>query len=293
MCCFHLRAVRRSFYEQTAKVNPNLTSAVDHDLNLKLSEKGKPVYVKQAVYRYRLHENRISVKERKKQGKTFVDCSMAAIKRRGYQGKYYLSYTEDYISILLDERKYIRQPFSQKIFCIGLNRTGMRSLTRAIEMLGYNIIKNPRDLEVIEYFDAASDVLIAANYQNLDKAYPKSKFILTTRDIPSWLKSWRKHNRRSKRRFGDELPKWVQDFRIMLYGQVKFDRDVWKAKFNEHQTKAIDYFNRRPNDFMVFNIFENDGWQKLTQFLNINSPLELKIKESQTIAQNKFPAIKD
>ena len=290
MCCFHLRAIRRSFYEKTLKVDRSLKAAVDHDLNLKLSEQGKPIHVSQAVYKYRIHENRISNKKKKEQGKAFIDCSLAAIKRRGNEGKYYLSQTKDYDSTLLCQKRYMRAPIPTKVFCIGLGRTGTRSLTRAIQMLGYNTVKNPRDLDILQYFDAASDVLIAANYKELDRIYPNSSFILTMRDIPSWLDSWAQHDRRSRKRFNGKLPKWVKDFRRMLYGQWKFERDVWRTKFKQHETEVTEYFSNKNNNFMVFNIFENDGWNKLTRFLATTSGLP----ENAQIIKNipsQFPAI--
>lgn len=292
LCCFHLRAIRRSFYNETPGVDPNLTAAVDHDLNLKLSEQGKPIHVKRAVYKYRLHGNRLSVQKKKEQGETFIACSEAAIKRRGWEGRYYISHTEDYSSTLLCEKKYLRDPLPQKVFCIGLGRTGTRSLTRAIQMLGYNTVKNPRDLNILQYFDASSDVLIAANYQQLDVLYPNSKYIITVRDIPSWLGSWERHNDRSLSRFNNELPQWVKDFRVMLYGQWEFDRTVWQAKYNQHYNSARNYFSGNSN-FIVFNIFEDDRWQKLTQFLALNSDLPLSVTETNKVTRNKFPAIKN
>ncbi len=291
MCCFHLRAIKREFYEQTPKVDRNLIAAVDHDLNLKLSEQGKPVHVKKAVYKYRLHPNRLSTEKRSEQGKTFVACSMAAIKRRGWEGKYYLSHTEDYSSIQLCEKKYLRELTTKKVFCIGLGRTGTRSLTRAIQMLGYNTVKNPRDLNILQYFDAASDVLISANYQQLDETYPNSKFILTVRNIDPWLNSWERHNTRSLERFNNKLPQWVKDFRIMLYGQWEFDRDVWRSKYGTHESECISYFSNT-DKLLIFNLFRDDGWNKLTKFLpNVESLLGQE--KYQKVISNDFPQIKN
>lgn len=291
LCCFHLRAIKRSFYEQSLKVDRNLTAAVDHDLNLKLSEQGKPIHVKRAVYKYRIHENRISVQKRTEQGKAFIDCSLAAIKRRGWEGKYYLSHTDDYSSTQLCERKYLREPLPQKVFCIGLGRTGTRSITKAIEKLGYNAVKNPRNLEVIEYFDVASDVLIAANYQQLDATYPNSKFILTVRDIPSWLDSWERHNARSLERFNNDLPQWVKDFRVMLYGRWEFDRETWEIKFSAHRKEVVDYFSQT-NKLLIFNVFQNDGWRKLINFLPNVRSLTSEEKRNE-ITSKPFPSIKN
>ena len=293
MCCFHLRAIRKDFYEKTPKVDRTLTAAVDHDLNLKLSEQGKPIHVKKAVYKYRLHENRISVEKKKEQGKTFVACSMAAINRRGWQDKYYLSHTDDYSSIQLCEKKYLRDPMPSKVFCIGLGRTGTRSLLRAMGLLGYNTLQHPRDLNVIQYFDAASDVLIAANYQELDKTYSNSKFILTVRDIPSWLDSWEQHDQRAQEKFNNNLPQWVKDFRIRLYGQWEFERNIWKEKYKKHEKEVSNYFSGVRSKLLVLNVVRGENWKKLVVFLSHNATMPLSVKETELLIQNKFPNIKN
>ena len=76
-----------------------------------------------------------------------------------------------------------------KIFGIGLSRTGTTSLTLALSELGLHAYHFPRGREVIDSVDAATDTPVAAWYQDLDAAYPDSKFILTLRHRPEWLDS--------------------------------------------------------------------------------------------------------
>ena len=108
-----------------------------------------------------------------------------------------------------------------KVFCIGLNKTGTTSLHRALTILGYNSVhaktkdginikttikQNFRQgndiLTSLEKYDAFSDWdlddsshLIFKEFYN---QYPNSKFILNTRNMDSWLDSREKHVRRNQ-----------------------------------------------------------------------------------------------
>ena len=116
-----------------------------------------------------------------------------------------------------------------KIFGIGLSKTATTSLSAALNILGYRCFDFPhfiminssckvyyrhkinkklwfnffKDLtkntdnrlilntERIEEFDAFTDTPVVRFYKQLDKLYPDSKFILTTREIENWLRSCR------------------------------------------------------------------------------------------------------
>lgn len=103
---------------------------------------------------------------------------------------------------------------SQKIFCIGLNKTGTTSLHKAFEILGYNsvhysskegniqniITNNYKDnallLKGLEHYDVIldwNDESILDLYKVFDQQYPNSKFILNTRDLDGWINSREKH----------------------------------------------------------------------------------------------------
>ena len=97
---------------------------------------------------------------------------------------------------------------SQKIFCIGCNKTGTTSLERELIELGY-ILGDQRQAEllydahyfkknfgpIIEYCrtaEAFQDAPFSCpeTYKYLDKAFPNSKFILSVRDDPEqWYRS--------------------------------------------------------------------------------------------------------
>jgi len=63
----HFFTFRKSAYDKTCGINPNLTSAVDQDLYLKLYETGNFKFVKKPLYYYRSNTNGVSQNTNKKQ----------------------------------------------------------------------------------------------------------------------------------------------------------------------------------------------------------------------------------
>ncbi len=82
-----------------------------------------------------------------------------------------------------------------KIFGIGLSRTGTTSLNNALKILGFKSVHfDPRlydniNTPIINNFDAFTDNPIPLIYKKLDTLIPDCRFILTTRNIEGWLNS--------------------------------------------------------------------------------------------------------
>ena len=161
-----------------------------------------------------------------------------------------------------------------KIFGVGLSRTGTTSLTHALELLGYrtshwedhdeinqHLIQNNFTLSLLEQYDAITDNPIPSIYQELDKAYPNSKFILTVREYDSWLKSVKHHHLIN---VGPQFPSFNTK---LCYGSWYFDEEKFTNTYYAHEAEVRAYFNDRPEDLLVLNIREGDGWEKLCAFL--------------------------
>lgn len=63
----HFFTFRKSAYDSTSGINPELTSAVDQDLYLKLYETGDFKFIQKPNYLYRLHEKGVSQDKSKKE----------------------------------------------------------------------------------------------------------------------------------------------------------------------------------------------------------------------------------
>ncbi len=175
----------------------------------------------------------------------------------------------------------------QKIFGIGLPKTGTSSLSAALKILGYQVCDFPSDestvaelragnyqLSILKQFDALTDIPIPAIYPQLDTVYPNSKFILTVRDLNSWLDSCR-HAPFNQL---DAVPKpgtKREFYRTLLYGCNQFNEDRFTWVYHSHLKLVYDYFSaEKQPQFLVLDIFNGDGWDKLCEFLEKNIPNE-------------------
>jgi len=149
-----------------------------------------------------------------------------------------------------------------KIFGIGLTRTGTTSLTEALKILGYSAVHCPMSYEEIENHEASTDTAIAARFEFLDLLYPGSKFVLTTRDLDSWIES-----AASLDRFESD-PIWQLETRAKLWGSFLFDREKFIEGYHKHHSKVLRHFRNRPNDFLILDLRATEKFEKLCGFLN-------------------------
>ncbi len=153
-----------------------------------------------------------------------------------------------------------------KIFGIGLSRTGSLSLTAAFKYLNYNFLHNPHYSILFKgNYDGACDSSVVRFYKELDKKFPNSKFIYTIREKEKWIASVDKHfNRVAPEDCGEEM---LED-RMAIYGQIKFDKDIFLNKYIQHDKDIKLYFNDRPKDLLIINICNGEGWEKLLPFVD-------------------------
>lgn len=145
-----------------------------------------------------------------------------------------------------------------KIFGIGLSKTGTTSLAAAMAILGYRSRHFPRD-EDFAIYDAFSDITVAMKYKTLDRFFPGSKFIYTTREEKAWLGSCEIH-------FSEPHRKQRQrEIRRTFYRCDQFDEQKFREAYRRHDAEVRAYFSGRPGDILVMEISE--GWAPLCRFL--------------------------
>lgn len=167
-----------------------------------------------------------------------------------------------------------------KIFGIGLSRTGTTSLTKALEILGYKSKHFPKihtyrgrelklNTKIIERYEAFTDTPIARFYKELDKKYPESKFILTIRDKKSWLKSCKKF---FSKRDETNTPKRLLKLHKDIYNTSSFNKIEFSKSYDKHTNEVLSYFENRNSDLLIINITKGEGWEKLCPFLKKPHP---------------------
>ena len=190
-----------------------------------------------------------------------------------------------------------------KIFNIGLPKTGTKSLSKALNILGLKSLHNPRVFReksfegVYGYNNGDWQAICNLSehyYPQLDKAYPGSKFILTVREINSWLKSLEgefgdtKGNERLpilsagiswysptaikkvlKRILGKEKNDLNMLTRLQIFGAFKVSPERYAYVYQLHYKNALEYFKDRPHDLLIMDVAGGDGWEKLCAFLEV------------------------
>jgi Sulfotransferase domain/N-terminal domain of galactosyltransferase len=187
-----------------------------------------------------------------------------------------------------------------RIFGIGMHKTGTNSLDTALKMLGFDSThwdspKRARKVweemasygrsKTIESHYAWCDFPITTLYKQLDKAYPGSKFILTTRNEDKWLESVKKHwsYLHNKFRATWDYDSFTHRIHKEVYGQTKFNATVFLARFRCHNAEVKEYFKNRPDDLLIMDIDKKIGWPQLCKFLRKPVPTEAYPKKFITV----------
>ena len=195
----------------------------------------------------------------------------------------------------------------QKIFCIGLNKTGTTSLKvemqklkitvgnqRAFERLFDDwvqrdfrrIIKKCRNAQFFQ--DAPFS--FPYTYVAMDIAFPGSKFILTLRkNAEEWYDSLIRFH--SKLWGNGNLPPTADDLKKANYIYKGFpfhskmhlhnvsendpyNKDSLIDYYVTHNKNVKDYFRHRSNDLLIINLKEKDSYVRFCKFLDIEQTKE-------------------
>jgi hypothetical protein len=178
-----------------------------------------------------------------------------------------------------------------KVFGIGLSRTGTRSLAAALSRLGFRAghydaalramtIADGEvvpDFDLIDAWEALTDIPVAATYRKLDERFADSRFILTVREPSSWLASCKVHYAADRTKYilekNLELDK-ILALRRCVYGQSIFSPDGYLAAYRCHERDVLSHFSGRPSKLLVLNICAGAGWDELCGFLDLPPPAE-------------------
>jgi hypothetical protein len=178
-----------------------------------------------------------------------------------------------------------------KVFGVGLNKTGTKTLGECFRTFGYknrsfdmDLLKcySTGDYQTIisecELFDSFEDWPWPLLYKEFDTNFPGSKFILTKRKDPeTWYNSLCRHanltgpTEARKIVYGYEMPHDHKEHHINIY--IKHNADV------------IKYFKDRPEKLLVVSWENGNGWAEICNFLKhdeipvIPFPFKNKSKE--------------
>lgn len=186
---------------------------------------------------------------------------------------------------------------TQKIFCIGFNKTGTTSLHNFFKSCGLSSIHNTEWCHYSyakngnQYFseNCYSDGE-QCNFIQLQKWFPNALFILNTRSKKSWLYSRVKHVLRHNK----VMP--LEDVLVTKkYGKMAkdfFTNDTnairkWIIERQIYHQQARSHFKNKTN-FLEIDITTNENWHRnIYSFFQINKIQCIKPKNIRLIHKNK------
>ena len=166
----------------------------------------------------------------------------------------------------------------RKVFGIGMNKTGTTTLKACLEQLGYTVCGPDLELlrcvnrgelgpvfEFAENYDGFQDWPWPFVYEEMDRRYENSKFILTRRkNGDAWFDSLKKHSIKTgpteyrKIAYGYKMPAGKKPHHVNIY--------------EKHNEKVRAYFEERKDDFLEVCWEEGDGWEEMCGFLGHDVP---------------------
>lgn len=200
----------------------------------------------------------------------------------------------------------------QNIICIGLNKTGTSSLTKALQDLGYVSFSENQQFQFVApevyHGDYGKLFSIVNNpvfnlfndkpfsfpkvYQELYKVRPNDIYLLTVRESGErWVRSvlnfyesihqenFLKDSSYMTTRFTDESFRYLINTLVTLF-------DSWGLKegdnlekkllevYQKHYEDCVSFFKNKPNNFRVVEIEKKGEFKRLTNWLGIENSIE-------------------
>lgn len=189
----------------------------------------------------------------------------------------------------------------EKVFVIGLSRTGTLSTIKALDTLGYEVAHwyHPEKMELIGgiqsllEFDALGDIGISWQFEDLYHSFPDSKFIYTTREIHSWENSIRRHFERIHQVSSPqeleqllfESPGPETNLDVWLHSEIAaralhslyIPFQSWSAAYEAFESRVHSFIQAHDaRRFLIIDVCSNspeqEKWNALCSFLNLEAP---------------------
>jgi tetratricopeptide (TPR) repeat protein len=177
---------------------------------------------------------------------------------------------------------------NQKVFGIGLSKTGTTTLAAALTALGLVTLDwwNPLTFELmsdddLNYFSAFTDTKACLEFEKYYYMFQNSKFVYTTRAIDTWVASVQRHWERQFGLYGFEAVREALVLDTLPHGSafrnlvktLYFNHADWPEAYRTHDRRVRQFFADKPKGrFLEFDVFRGDGWPELCEFLGNEVP---------------------
>ena len=189
---------------------------------------------------------------------------------------------------------------SNKIFIIGLPRTGTTSVCAAMLNLGFRVAHTAYTDRCFDQAQVIADTPIFCDYQQLDKTYPNAKFIYLDRELHKWLPSIEQLLARMHinliREDGGFNP-IIKRCYLKIFSRYIFANDknleLLSQCYQQHNEQVNNYFQQRTTDFLSIDISKHDSYDKLLTFLSLDKSVNTNSDFKKLNVGGKVTAWKD
>lgn len=170
-----------------------------------------------------------------------------------------------------------------KVFSIGFNKTATTSIHALFGELGFkaryhDTAWRSKSAHWQHWRGQAFSDGPPQDFRKLDRRYPRSKFILNTRDPLEWLDSRCEH------------------IKLLMKTGLHTDKGTWRFsqsaveawvhQRNNYHTEVINYFRSRPRDLLVVNFIRDpDAADKIASFLDASGNWEKPFARSTEVTR--------
>jgi hypothetical protein len=164
----------------------------------------------------------------------------------------------------------------EKIFIVGLPRTGTTSICVALLEAGYRVAHTAYTVDCISYAQVIADTPVFCDYQQLAEQFPHAKFIYLARNHQSWIPSiqqllQRMHLNITRKDggFNPTLKRCFQHvFAPLTLENIASEKFLQQCYFR-HKQSVEECFSTEPERLLVLDLSEYNSYKKMSEFLGI------------------------
>lgn len=164
--------------------------------------------------------------------------------------------------------------YMNKIFIIGLPRTGTTSTSVALLESGFKVAHTAFTKQAFELADVVTDAPCFSDYQQLDLLFPGSKFVYLQRDLSKWIPSIQRlltkmspHLLPKTGHFNPVLKRSFEQTFELTNENLLTEQHLIKC-YKRHEQQVSSYFKGR-SDLLSIDLSETGSLQKLLSFLQL------------------------
>jgi len=164
-----------------------------------------------------------------------------------------------------------------KIFIIGLPRTGTTSISAALLEHNLRVAHTAFTKHTFELADVISDAPCFSDYRQLDKLFPGSKFVYLERALEDWVPSMQmlltKMQTKLDHEHGSFHPVLKRSFNTtfgLYWADAPLNGVHLSQCYQAHQQGVYEYFTER-DDLLSININEPNSFDQLLKFIGMTA----------------------